>query len=226
MQLPIFIENDISWTCVLQLTDVLSDVPDPLNQPTALERMAQITPEDVCDRKEICHHIDKTFHQNHIRCQLYPFGSSLNGLGFRGCDLDLYLQTGLPHPRNVYETARILRTIPYLSHIQSIVSARVPIVKFIHKATGIACDISFRNGMSNLNTEFIAIGVRTDPRIRPMFMTLRYWGKYYDLTGGGGMARITNYAFTMLMFFYLQDIGLFHPVRVWQEARTPEQCNP
>ena len=64
---------------------------DPVAQFSALERVAELQEEDIEERKAICGHIVETFARNNFECRLFPFGSSLNGLGFRGCDLDAYL---------------------------------------------------------------------------------------------------------------------------------------
>ena len=47
--------------------------------------------------------MQKTFsNTEYSHCVVYPFGSSINGLGFPGCDLDIYmdLDKASPHPLN------------------------------------------------------------------------------------------------------------------------------
>ena len=40
----------------------------------------------------MCRHIEKTFRQSlDPSCVVFPFGSTINGLGFRGCDIDVYI---------------------------------------------------------------------------------------------------------------------------------------
>ena len=46
-------------------------------------------------RSDICLNIYRTFVQHgYVNCSVTPFGSSVNGLGQRGCDLDVYIDLG------------------------------------------------------------------------------------------------------------------------------------
>ena len=61
--------------------------------------------------------------------------------------------------------------------------------------------------MAVMNTEFIRLCVQADSRIRTVMVAIRYWASIYGLSGGGRGGRtwkITNYALTMLIIFYLQ----------------------
>ena len=132
--------------------------------------LTQLLDQDVEERETLCRHIQKTFNRTYSRCRVYPFGSSMNGLGFRGCDLDVYIDMGSPEPhgqmmedipvsmtekQKVKTAAKLLRSIPQCARIHPVPQARVPIVKFVHRTTGIQCDISFKNRASVCNTEFI-----------------------------------------------------------------------
>lgn len=58
--------------------------------------------------------------------------------------------------------------------------------------------------MAVLNTEFIRFLGELEPRFRPLAVTLRYWATKCGRLSGGGGGKITNYAFTMLVIFFLQ----------------------
>ena len=95
-------------------------------------------------------------------------------------------------------------------NVMGIPAARVPIVKFVHMKTGLSCDLSFKNPMAVMNTEFIRMCVQADSRIRTVMVAIRYWAATYGLSGGGRGGRtwkITNYALTMLIIFYMQVIS-------------------
>ena len=86
-------------------------------------------------------------------------------------------------------------------------AARVPIVKFIHIKTALSVDLSFRNPMAVLNTDFIRLCVEADSRIRIVMISIRYWASRNGLSGGGSRGwKFTNYALSMLIIFYLQVI--------------------
>ena len=85
----------------------------------------------------------------------------MSGLGFRGCDLDLYVQidsnTGVcglqpcaDEQQKMLVVAKMLKGLPLLcSNIVRIAHTRVPIVRFnAPQLGGIQCDMSFRDSMS------------------------------------------------------------------------------
>ena len=216
-----------------QLIMRLNLVFDCEEQLEELSRMLNIDVEDVQARIEICRHMERTFSTNpQFRCSVHPFGSSINGLGFPGCDLDIYLDlapagpsasTGaalLEVPLQISEqqkvriARRVLSNIQQISRMTAILSARVPILKFIHRPTGIQCDISFKNRMSVMNTEYIRLCLTADPRVRPVLTAVRFWAKYYGLAGGGGGMKMSSYALTVLVITFLQQLDqpLLHTV--------------
>ena len=90
--------------------------------------VAQMTAADVAERVEICRNVEATLAKAQFAVpgsvSVYPFGSSVNGLGFRGCDLDVYVEMNLnlrratkdldAHElsvRKVDVVAQVLRTI-------------------------------------------------------------------------------------------------------------------
>ena len=53
------------------------------------------TTSQVNERVGICRHLQQSFIEAGFPfCQVHPFGSSVNSLGFPGCDLDIYLDLG------------------------------------------------------------------------------------------------------------------------------------
>ena len=101
-------------------------------------------------------------------CLVQMCGSSVSGLGFRGCDLDLYADINAkslscgPQPdsnsqQNVHVVAPILDQLPHLcANIVPITQARVPIVKFTApQLGGIQCDLSFRDPISCHKSQLI-----------------------------------------------------------------------
>lgn len=112
-----------------------------------------------------------------------------------------------------------LRTLPkhLVANVHGVLNARVPIVKFIHLKTGLSVDLSFKNKMSVLNTEFMRLCVEADARIRHIMVGVRYWAARHGLSGGGRGGRtwkITNYALTLLVIFYLQVTSVIFSIFV------------
>ena len=209
----------------------LSLVTDPDTQLSELAGLLNLDEEEVGKRVNICRNMQKTFsNSGYSHCIVYPFGSSLNGLGFPGCDLDIFMDLELaPEPgkgrddvpisvtekQKVRQAYKILSSIPQCCRLQSIINARVPILKFIHRPTGIHCDVSFKNRMSVRNTAYIRMCTEQyDARVRNLLMVIRYIAKHYNLAGGGGGMKMSSYALTMITITYLQQLDnpLLHAV--------------
>ena len=66
--------------------------------------------------------------------------------------------------QKVKAAMKVLRGVPQCARLKPILAARVPILKFIHKPTGIHCDISFKNLASVRNTKYIRFCLEMDRR--------------------------------------------------------------
>merc|ERR1719209_2027074 len=129
--------------------------------------------------------------------------------------------------QKVRTAAKLLRGVPDCSRVHPILQARVPIVKFTHRDTGVQCDISFKNRLSVVNTAWIRLCVDSDPRVRSFLVTLRYFAKVYGLAGGGGGGKLSSYALTLLGIVFLQVIEppLLPPVATLQAVPDlPPDC--
>ncbi|KAG7167225.1 Speckle targeted PIP5K1A-regulated poly(A) polymerase-like [Homarus americanus] len=168
----------------------------------------------------------------------YVFGSSANNLGFKGCDVDMYVDLGInpwaPGLSKVESECKASDITFYLSReirqsgigtkVQPVARARVPIVKFEDTSTRLMVDLSFRHGMPVYNTHLISQYSLAHPLVRPYLMLIRYWAKIQDVAGGGQPSYlITNYALTMLMLFNLmtRDDPIIPSVSYLKNNRGP-----
>ncbi|XP_070545913.1 speckle targeted PIP5K1A-regulated poly(A) polymerase-like [Ptychodera flava] len=74
------------------LKNVLSRETSISGQMKALMECTQLTPEDVRLRYLICKLLQEIFQEFFPGCLVFPYGSSINGFGSLGCDLDLQLE--------------------------------------------------------------------------------------------------------------------------------------
>ncbi|XP_053911582.1 speckle targeted PIP5K1A-regulated poly(A) polymerase [Cuculus canorus] len=161
-------------------------------------------------------------------CSVVPFGSSVNGFDAHGCDLDLFLDLeptkslhasgsaddsilgdiDLAAPPELLElVATVLRRcVPGVRRVRAVPTARRPVVKFCHKESELAGDISVDNRLALLNTRFLRLCAAADERVRPLVYAVRLWAKRQGLAGNpsGSGALLNNYALTLLVLFFLQ----------------------
>ncbi|CAB3223378.1 unnamed protein product [Arctia plantaginis] len=158
-----------------------------------------------------------------------PFGSSVNGFGRMGCDLDLVLTNVVtedmldasrrlvyqdkkceggrsPWQRHIESVGELLELrVPGATRLQRILHARVPILKFSHEYTDLECDLCYNNMsgvyMSELLWQFGAL----DPRVRPLTFAVRRWAKTVGLTNPHPGRWITNFSLTLMVLFFLQQ---------------------
>ncbi|CAL4091378.1 unnamed protein product, partial [Meganyctiphanes norvegica] len=206
----------------LPLSTMLTSNIRRLNNPIEIENliprlMKEIEVNDYRSRENIRLGMEMVLRQHFPDVRAYVFGSSANNLGFRGCDVDLYVELGYDPwasgIKNVMEKnaadvtwyiARLVKKERIGYNVQAVPRARVPIVKFREWHSGIYVDVSFKNGMPVYNTELICQYTQTHELVRPYLMIIRYWAKIQGIAGGAQPASlITNYAFTMMMLWYL-----------------------
>lgn len=143
-------------------------------------------------------------------CTAIPFGSITTGLGIKTSDADCFMN--IPHQHRhgntnfVQKAKKILQQYPEIfTDILSIPRANTPIVKFFHKPTSINCDLTFKTALGAQNSKLIAFLLHADPRLLPMAVLIKYWAQVQGFSGSG---KLTNYALTMMVIFYVQQTSV------------------
>ncbi|XP_078660631.1 speckle targeted PIP5K1A-regulated poly(A) polymerase-like [Branchiostoma floridae x Branchiostoma belcheri] len=261
--------------------------PSVDDQMSMLMQYHQISPEGIRVRYLVCTLLREVFQEFFPACRVFPFGSSVNGFGRPGCDLDLYLDFGrskfdyqfatpssgsdknLTDPSREEATtektvdssemnstdtadheldsdnvismediesasveellsllANILkRCAPGCAKVQVVPSSRCPVVKFVHKDTGLRCDISINNRLALHNTELLHLYRTVYPGLTPLVCVVREWARLGGIAGNcaGGGPRLTNYALTWMVVYYLQMEGVLPSVQQLRDVCDPTE---
>ena len=118
-----------------------------------------------------------------LDARLHLFGSSANGFGFTGSDIDLCMtldgkgKNDIDCIECITQLAKILRNNHECSNVVAITGAKVPIVKFFLRHAKVEADISMYNEVALWNTKLLAAYVHIDPRFHILGCTLKIFVK-------------------------------------------------
>ncbi|XP_013768241.1 poly(A) RNA polymerase, mitochondrial [Pundamilia nyererei] len=201
-------------------------------QISSLTEAYQLTEENSRLRFLVCSLLKDIATAYFPECTIKPFGSSVNGFGKLGCDLDMLLDLDSITGRNVklpksglsleYQMKRanseravtqsILSVIgecvdqfgPGCVGVQKILNARCPLVRFAHQPSGFQCDLTANNRVAMKSTELLYLYGELDPRVRSLVFTVRCWARAHGVTSSIPGAWITNFSLTVMVLFFLQ----------------------
>uniref|UniRef100_UPI003AAA676E terminal uridylyltransferase 4 isoform X1 n=1 Tax=Centroberyx gerrardi TaxID=166262 RepID=UPI003AAA676E len=145
------------------------------------------------------------------KAQLCLFGSSKNGFGFRDSDLDICMtleghETAekLNCKEIIEGLAKVLKKHTGLKNILPITTAKVPIVKFEHRQSGLEGDISLYNTLAQHNTRMLATYAAIDPRVQYLGYTMKVFAKRCDI-GDASRGSLSSYAYILMVLYFLQQ---------------------
>ncbi|CAG5023642.1 unnamed protein product [Parnassius apollo] len=204
--------------------DLSGDFHEQLDNIMAAVRLTQ---EEVTKLSTLYTDLEEILRQLWPGCMAMPFGSITTGLGIKTSDADCYVDIPheFRHPNVSYvsKAKRILQGYPHLfAELIAIPRAHTPIVKFFHIPTQTNCDLTFKTPLGMQNSRLIAFLLHADPRFIPMAVVIKYWAKIHGFSGTG---KLTNYALTMLIIFYLQldPISILPSVQ-WLQKDPANEC--
>jgi len=118
---------------------------------------------------------------------------------------NIFSESKLPIKNVILSFVKSLRKSYEFNNIVPIVHAKIPIIKCVHKDTGIDCDISFNNISAVHNSHLLNYIITMDSRVKPVLMKLKTWAKNIGLICTNGFS---SYSFYWLGLFYMQVIGI------------------
>ncbi|CAK7327636.1 unnamed protein product [Dovyalis caffra] len=142
-------------------------------------------------------------------CKVEVFGSFRTGLYLPTSDIDVViLGSGIKNPQiGLNALSRALSQKGVAKKIQVIAKARVPIVKFIEKRSGVSFDLSFDVNGGPIAAEFIKNAISKWPPLRPLCLILKVFLQQRDLNEvySGGIGSYALLAMLMAMLQNLRD---------------------
>ncbi|XP_031430304.1 terminal uridylyltransferase 4 isoform X3 [Clupea harengus] len=170
------------------------------------------TPMEQQKREQILVGLERFIRKEFIdKAQLCLFGSSKNGFGFRDSDLDICMTLEghdtaekLNCKEIIEGLAKVLKKHTGLRNILPITTAKVPIVKFEHRQSGLEGDISLYNTLAQHNTRMLAKYAAIDPRVQYLGYTMKVFAKRCDI-GDASRGSLSSYAYILMVLYYLQQ---------------------
>ncbi|TYJ48492.1 hypothetical protein E1A91_A01G066100v1 [Gossypium mustelinum] len=166
------------------------------------------TPEEQAARDAAVHSVFDVIKYIWPACRPEVFGSFRTGLYLPTSDIDVViLESGIKNPQTgLYALSRALSQRGIAKMMQVIAKARVPIIKFVEKKSGVAFDISFDVDNGPKAAEFIKEAVLKWPQLRPLCLILKVFLQQRDLNEvySGG---IGSYALLSMIIAMLQNLS-------------------
>ncbi|KAJ0248301.1 Nucleotidyltransferase family protein [Hirschfeldia incana] len=178
-------------------------------------------PADYDARKDTLKHLDALaldiFYGEDSKCGrpvLKTYGSFAMDMFFARSDLDVSVNFGdgaseLPRDSKLHVLGRFaekLRSLQGEGHVRnvvSILSARVPIVRFVDQRTSVECDLAVDSKEGVLNSRIIQIISQIDDRFQKLCLLIKHWAKAHDVNSATHNT-LNSISITLLVAHHLQ----------------------
>ena len=180
---------------------------------------------DLEKRNKLKDYLQEVLNSNGFECRLHFSGSTVNGLGFRDSDIDIFIETLEGKQKSFDDTMASLKSIHTILKRElkmfipePIAHNRCPIVRLPFNQTTVVkdrdikvlvCDLSLSNGLAQRHSYLIRHFCRLEPRFQELYILLRFWAK---INGFMGSRHITSFTITQLVVFFCQSEGLLPTV--------------
>jgi len=167
--------------------------------------------------------------RSEIDCGIFVFGSTFNGFGGEGCDIDMCL---FPQGFSVGDKQWLTMVRKLLQkHCRhfirggiELINAKVPILKFFDKEGRLEVDLSVNNPTSIRNTHLLYCYSQTDYRVRPLVLAIKLWAKDHKINEAR-FQTLSSYTLTLMALHYMQ-CGVSPPVIPCLHRLNPQMFNP
>ncbi|XP_058230296.1 poly(A) RNA polymerase GLD2 [Hemibagrus wyckioides] len=182
------------------------------------------------EKKEFCRARLQTDIQRLFPCaRIYLAGSSLNGFGSRTSDADLCLvvQEGPINQKTdaVYILSLVQKLLYKLSYIErpQLIRAKVPILKFKDRGSGVEFDLNVNNTVGIRNTFLLRTYAYLEKRVRPVILAIKKWAGHHRINDAS-RGTLSSYTLVLMVLHYLQTLP--EPVIPCLQKDYPECFSP
>ncbi|XP_051957682.1 poly(A) RNA polymerase GLD2 [Xyrauchen texanus] len=169
---------------------------------------------DDLEKKEHCRSLLQSDIQTIFPCaRVFLAGSSLNGFGSRSSDADLCLvieEETVPINRStdaVYVLSLVRKLFYTLSYIErpQLIRAKVPILKFRDRVSGVEFDLNFNNTVGIRNTFLLRTYAFIEKRVRPIILVIKKWASHHRINDAS-RGTLSSYTLVLMVLHYLQTL--------------------
>lgn len=165
--------NELTRQAVLASKELL---PTDAFYQTRSARKLRMT----CRERLIARLIDGFHRHDRFRQSLiYIYGSSNNGFGTEGSDVDLcFVDPSITYdmiPQITDSIISILKEMQLQEIDDSRLHARIPVIRFMDPTSQLQCDLCFNNILPIRNTLLLKTYSSIDPRVRVLGLILKKW---------------------------------------------------
>ncbi|XP_013391307.1 poly(A) RNA polymerase GLD2-like [Lingula anatina] len=142
-------------------------------------------------------------------CGLYVVGSSMNGFGSNNSDMDMCLMLTHGEVDQRFEAPEVLllalKALKECDFIKNpmLIKAKVPILKFNDKISGVEVDLNINNAVGIRNTHLLHAYSKADWRVKPLVLFVKHWAKIHDINDAS-KATISSFSLVLMVLHYLQ----------------------
>lgn len=200
------------------------------DQLEILQTQVRLSEGEVQRRHRLLDYLNQHLQFDGANGQLNYLGSTINGIGFKDSDVDMYLSTdgfdGTFTKKDACDRLRSvlpsLNTILGINH-HNIIRARVPIIQIYLSdmkgvENGLKMDICASNPTGVHNSKLIQHFCQIEPLFADLALILKFWAKWLGILGSNEMS---SYAFINLAIFFCQTQGLLPSVESMQSLSSP-----
>jgi len=144
----------------------------------------------------------------HMDCGLFVTGSTFNGYGSAGCDMDMCIFPQGPAMNDkqwLSEVRQILRKQcrHFIRGNVELVPAKVPILKFYDCHGRLEVDLSVNNPTAARNTHLLHCYSQLDFRVRPLVLAVKWWAKKNGINEAR-FQTLSSYTLSLMVIHFLQ----------------------